>query len=82
MLKNYDESVELNHNPNWSYVPDHPYRILIIIGPGSSKINVLWNLIQKLDNQILAKFIYKSKIHSNQSISYLLRDCLHIMSVA
>ena len=32
MMKNieYDESVEINHNPNWPYIPDHPYRILII----------------------------------------------------
>ena len=30
MMKNYDESVEINHNPICSYVPDHPYRIFII----------------------------------------------------
>ena len=29
-MKNYDQSVEINHNSNWPYVPDHPYRILII----------------------------------------------------
>ena len=44
--ENYDESVEINHNPNWSYLPDHPYRILIIGGSGSGKINVLPNLIK------------------------------------
>ena len=22
-MKNYDESIEINHNPNWPYVPDH-----------------------------------------------------------
>ena len=27
-MKNYDQSVEINHNPNWPYIPDHPYRIL------------------------------------------------------
>ena len=32
MMKNYDESVEIDQNPNWSYIPDHPYRILIQIG--------------------------------------------------
>ena len=46
-MKNYDESNETNHNPNWYYVPDHPYRILIIGGSGSSKTNVLLNLIKK-----------------------------------
>ena len=44
MMKNYDQSVELNHNPNLPYVPDHPYRILIIGGSGSGKTNMLLNL--------------------------------------
>ena len=26
-MENYDQSVEINHNPNWHYIPDHPYRI-------------------------------------------------------
>ena len=34
MLRNYDESIEKNHNSNWRYTPDHPYRILIIGGSG------------------------------------------------
>ena len=46
MIKNYDESVEINHNPNWSYIPDHLYRILIIDRSGSGKTNVLLNLIK------------------------------------
>ena len=44
MMKNYDQSVEINHNLNWLDVPDHPYRILIIGGSGSGKNNVLLNL--------------------------------------
>ena len=32
MMKNYDESVKINHNTNWPNIPDHPYRILIIGG--------------------------------------------------
>ena len=32
-MKNYDESVEINYNPSWSYIPNDPYRILIIGGP-------------------------------------------------
>ena len=27
MMKNYDESVEIDHNPKWPYVPDHSDRI-------------------------------------------------------
>ena len=31
-MKDCDESVEINHKSNWLYLPDHPYRILIIGG--------------------------------------------------
>ena len=34
------------HNKNWSYTPDHPYRILIIWGSGSGKTTVLLSLIE------------------------------------
>ena len=44
MMKNYEESVEINHNPNWPYIPDYPYRILLIGGSGSGKANVLLHL--------------------------------------
>ena len=43
-MKNYDQSVEINHNPNWPYILYHPYRILIIGGSGSGKTYVLLNL--------------------------------------
>ena len=33
------------HNPNWPYIPDNPYRTLIIGGSGSGKTNALLNLI-------------------------------------
>ena len=46
MMKNYDQLVEINHDPNWPYIPDHPHRILIIGGSGSGKTNVLLNLIK------------------------------------
>ena len=36
MMKKYDESVETNYSLNWPYVPDHPYRILILCGSGSA----------------------------------------------
>ena len=31
MIKNYDQSVEKNHNSNWPYIPDHLYRVLILV---------------------------------------------------
>ena len=38
------------HNEKWSYIPDHPYRILIIDGSGWGKINALLNLIEEQDD--------------------------------
>ena len=46
MTKNYDQPVEITHTPNWPYIPDHSYKILIIGGSGSGKTNVLLNLIK------------------------------------
>ena len=46
---NFDDIVNENktkHNKNWPYIPDHPYRILIIGGSGSGKTNLLLNLIE------------------------------------
>ena len=46
---NFDEYVNENkivHNKNWSYIPDLPYRILIIGGSRSGKTNLLLNLIE------------------------------------
>ena len=45
MMKNYDELVKINHNPNWPYIPTQAYRILIIGGSELGKPNlVLLNL--------------------------------------
>ena len=44
MIKNYDQSAEINRNPNWPYIRDHHYRLLIIVGSRSDKNNVLLNL--------------------------------------
>ena len=46
---NFDDYVNENrteHNKNWPYIPDHPYRILIIGGSGSGKTNLLLHLIE------------------------------------
>ena len=37
--------MKTKHNSNWLYIPDHPYRILIIGGSGSEKANALFNVI-------------------------------------
>ena len=45
---NFDDYTNENiikHNSKWPYIPDHPYRILIIGSSGSGKTNALLNLI-------------------------------------
>ena len=45
---NFDDHANENkieQNQKWPYIPDHPYRILIIGGSGSGKTNALLNLI-------------------------------------
>ena len=45
---NFDDYTNENiieHNLKWPYIPDYPYRILIIGGSGSGKTNSLLNLI-------------------------------------
>ena len=44
IMRNYDHTAEINHNSNWPYIPDHPFKILVIGGPGLDKNNVLPNL--------------------------------------
>ena len=42
---NYTNENKTEHNSNWPYIPDHPYRILIIGGSESGKTNALLNLM-------------------------------------
>ena len=52
-MKNYDQSIEINHNPNWSYIPDYRYGILIIGGSGW-----LLNLIKHQRPDIDKTYLY------------------------
>ena len=72
MMKNYDQSVD-TYNPNWPYIPDHPYRILIIVGSGSEKTNVLLNLIKNQLTDIDKVYLYVKdsiKVSLKVSIAY------------
>ena len=58
MMKNYDQLVEINLNPNQAYIPDHSYRILIIGGSGSGKTNMLLNVIKNQRMDIDKIYLY------------------------
>ena len=61
-----------NHNEKWPYIPDHPYRILIIGGSGSGKTNILLNLIKE---QIHIDKIYLyAKDLSEPKYEYLIKN--------
>ena len=49
------------YNKKWPYIPDHPYRILIISGFGSGKTNTLHNLINE-QKDIDKSYLYAKKI--------------------
>ena len=57
-MKNYDQSVKINHNPNCPDIPDYPYRILIIGGSGSEKTNMLLNLVNHQQPDIDNIYLY------------------------
>ena len=65
---NFDDYTNENiteHNSKWSYISDHPYRILIKGGSGSGKTNALLNLINNQPDihkiYLYAKDPYKAK---------------------
>ena len=71
---NFDDIVNENktkHNKNWPYIPDHPYRILIIGGSGSGKTNSLINLINE-QNDIDKIYLYARDL-SEPKYEYLIK---------
>ena len=56
-IDNYVNENKTEHNEKWPYIPDHPYRILIIGGSGSGKTNTLLNLINE-QNDIDKIYLY------------------------
>ena len=69
-MKRYDQSVEINHNPKLPYLPDHPYRILIIGGSGSGKANVLLNLIKHQQPDIDKIYLYVKDLFEVLSVAH------------
>ena len=64
----YTNENKLKDNPDWPYIPDHPYRIFIIGGSGSGKTNALFNLINNQPDT--DKIIYMQKIPMNRNINF------------
>ena len=59
------------HNEKWPYIPDHPYRILIIGGYESRKTNALLILIKEQDD--IDKIYLYSKDLSELKYEFLIK---------
>ena len=59
------------HNEKWPYIPDHPYRIIIIGGSGSGKTNALINLINEQSD--IDKIYLYAKDLSEPKYKYLIK---------
>ena len=60
------------HNKKWRYIPDHPYRILIIGGSGSRKTNTLLNLINEQED--IDKIYLYTKDLSEPKYEFLIKN--------
>ena len=73
---NLDSIVNNNneeHNKDWPYIPDHPYRILIIGGSGSEKTNTLLNLIN--ERRDIEKIYLYAKDLGESKCEHSIRNC-------
>ena len=59
------------YNEKWPYIPDHPYRIIIIGGSGSGETNALINLIDE-QNHIDKIYLYARDL-SEPKYEYLIK---------
>ena len=64
------------NNKKWSYLPDHPYRILIIEGSKSERINSLINLINEQND--IDKIYLNAKDLSEPWYKYLIKKLKNV----
>ena len=84
-LDDYANENKIKHNLKWSYIPHHPYIILIIGGSGSGKTNALLNLINNQPDiykiYLYAKDPYESEEPQDQSTLMILKLLLSIQII-
>ena len=72
-FEDYTNENKTEHNLKWPYIQDHPYRISIIGGSGSGKINALLNLIN--NQQDIDKIYLYAKDPYEEKYQYLIKKC-------
>ena len=70
-IDNYVNENKTEHNEKQPYIPDHPYRIIIIGGYGSGKTNSLINLINE-ENDIDKIYLYARDL-SEPKYEYMIK---------
>ena len=69
------KTIKNTTNEKWPYIPDHPYRILIISGSRSGKTNTLLNLIKEPDyHDVIDKIYLYAKDLSEPKYEYLIKN--------
>ena len=66
-----NENNNKKHSEKWSYIPDRPYKILIIGGSGSGKTNALINLIN--EQKDIDKIYFYARDLSEPMYEYLIK---------
>ena len=72
-LDNITNENSKEHNDKWPYIPDHPYRMLIIGSSESRKTNTLPNLIKE-QNDINKTYLYAKDL-SKRKYEFLIKKC-------
>ena len=67
------------HNEKWPFIPDHPYRILVIGGSGPGKTNLLLNLIKEQDD--IDKIYLYAKYLSKPRYEFLIKSVMMLEKI-